>query len=80
VDVQSKREIYRLLHDFARAGNAAVIFCTEVLEVFEAADRVVVISDGRLSSALRIRDYGHIEKLATDVTQLERHARRPAAA
>jgi len=80
VDVQSKREIYRLLHDFARAGNAAVIFCTEVLEVFEAADRVVVISDGRLSRSLRIRDYDQVEKLATDVSQLERHARQPAAA
>jgi ABC-type sugar transport system ATPase subunit len=80
VDVQSKREIYRLLHDFARVGNAAVIFCTEVLEVFEAADRVVVISDGRLSRSLRIRDYDQVEKLATDVSQLERHARQPAAA
>jgi ABC-type sugar transport system ATPase subunit len=80
VDVQSKREIYRLLHDFARAGNAAVIFCTEVLEVFEAADRVMVISDGRLSRSLRIRDYDHIEKLATDVSDLERHTARQRAA
>jgi ABC-type sugar transport system ATPase subunit len=80
VDVQSKREIYRLLQDFARAGNAAVIFCTEVLEVFEAADRVMVISDGRLSRSLRIRDYDHIEKLATDVSDLERHIARSRAA
>ncbi len=80
VDVQSKREIYRLLRSFARAGNAVVIFCTEVLEVFEAADRLVVVSDGRLSRSLQIRDYDHVEKLATDVSKLERHARQPAAA
>ena len=80
VDVQSKREIYRLLRSFARDGNAVVIFCTEVLEVFEAADRVLVISDGRLSPSLRLRDYDHVEKLATDVSKLERHSRQPAAA
>jgi ABC-type sugar transport system ATPase subunit len=75
VDVQSKREIYRLLRDFARAGNAAVLFCTEVLEIFEVADRVVVVSEGRLSRSLPVRDYDQIEKLATDITRLERHSR-----
>ena len=78
VDVQSKREIYRLLREFARAGNAVVTFCTEVLEVFEAADRVLVVSDGRLSSSLAIRDYRDVEALATDVSRLERHARAAA--
>ena len=77
VDVQSKREIYRLLRSFARDGNAVVIFCTEVLEVFEAADRVLVVSDGRLSPSLRMRDYDHVEKLATNISKLERHSRQP---
>ena len=80
VDVQSKREIYRLLREFARAGNGVVIFCTEVLEVFEAADRVIVVSDGRLSPSLRIREYDHVEKLATAVARLERHFRPQSAA
>jgi ABC-type sugar transport system ATPase subunit len=80
VDVQSKREIYRLLHAFANAGNAVVIFCTEVLEVFEAADRVIVVSDGRVSPSRAVHGYDHVERLATDVTKLERHFRqRPAA-
>ena len=62
------------------------MYCTEVLEVFEAADRVIVVSDGRLSRALALRDYAHVEQLATDVTKLERHGRtqqgalRPAEA
>jgi ABC-type sugar transport system ATPase subunit len=80
VDVQSKREIYRLLRGFARAGNAAVIFCTEVLEAFEAADRVLVVSDGRLSHSLMIRNYDHVEGLATDISRLERHALGAVAA
>ena len=79
VDVQSKREIYRLLRGFARQGNGVVMFCTEVLEVFEAADRALVVSDGLLSPALRIRDYADVEALATDVSKLERHAHAAAA-
>ncbi|HET7717659.1 MAG TPA: sugar ABC transporter ATP-binding protein [Bauldia sp.] len=75
VDIQSKREIYRLLREFAAAGNAVVMFCTEVLEIFEAADRVIVVSDGRLSAPLTVRDFPHIEALAAAITRLERHTR-----
>jgi ABC-type sugar transport system ATPase subunit len=75
VDIQSRREIYRLLRDFAAAGNAVVMFCTEVLEIFEAADRVIVVSDGRLSTPLAVGDFPHVEALAAAITRLERHAR-----
>jgi ABC-type sugar transport system ATPase subunit len=75
VDIQSRREIYRLLRDFAAAGNAVVMFCTEVLEIFEAADRVIVVSDGRLSAPLKVADFAHVEALAAAITRLERHAR-----
>ena len=75
VDIESKREIYRLLREFAAAGNAVVMFCTEVLEIFEAADRVIVVSDGRLSASLQVRDFPHIEALAAAITRLERHTR-----
>jgi ABC-type sugar transport system ATPase subunit len=75
VDIQSKREIYRLLREFVTAGNAVVMFCTEVLEIFEAADRVIVISDGRLSASLQVRDFPHVEALAAAITRLERHVR-----
>ena len=79
VDIQSKREIYRLLREFAHAGNAVIMFCTEVLELFEAADRVLIVSDGKLSRPLTVKDYAHVEALATDVTKLERHGRAAAA-
>ncbi len=75
VDIQSKREIYRLLREFASGGNAVVLFCTEVLEIFEAADRVIVVSDGRLSASLQVRDFPHVEALAAAITRLERHVR-----
>ena len=52
VDIGSKREIYRLMREYAGGGHAVIIYCTEVPEVFEAADRVYVVSDGRLSEPL----------------------------
>jgi ABC-type sugar transport system ATPase subunit len=75
VDIRSKREIYRLLRDYVEAGNTAIMFCTEVLEVYEAADRAFVVTDGALSPAITVREYDHIERLATDITRMERHSR-----
>jgi len=79
VDIRSKREIYRLLRDYVDDGNVAILFCTEVLEVYEAADRVYVVADGRLSVDVAVRDYAHVEALATDITRLERHERQGGA-
>jgi ABC-type sugar transport system ATPase subunit len=74
VDIHSKREIYRLLRDYVGAGNAVIMFCTEVLEVYEAADRAHVIVDGGLSRTIAVDDYPHVEALATDIARMERHA------
>ena len=43
--------------------------------MFEAADRVIVVSDGRLSAPLTVAEHAHVEALATEVTRLERHGR-----
>lgn len=71
VDIGTKAEIYHLLREFAREGNAVVAFCTEVPEVFELADRAVVVTEGRLSDSLDITSYSHVEALAADITGLE---------
>ena len=40
VDVGAKREIYRVMSDFARAGGAVVMISSETDEVLGMADRV----------------------------------------
>ena len=75
VDIGSKREIYRLLREYAAEGNAIVIYCTEVPEVFDAADVVHVVSDGRLSRPLPVRAHDEVHQLAAEITRLERHGR-----
>jgi ABC-type sugar transport system ATPase subunit len=79
VDVGSKREIYRLMREYAAAGHAVVIYCTEIPEVFETADVVYVVSDGRLSDPLLVMTYLDVEALARAVTRLERHSTASAA-
>ena len=75
VDIHSKREIYRLLRDYVGADNTVIMFCTEVLEVYEAADRAHVVVDGGLSRQIVVGDYPHVEALATEISRMERHAR-----
>ncbi len=74
VDIGSKREIYRLMREYAAGGHAVIIYCTEVPEVFEAADLVYVVSDGRLSEPILVMNHADVESLAHAITRLERHA------
>ena len=77
VDIGSKREIYRLMREYAGTGHAVIIYCTEVPEVFEAADLVYVVSDGRLSEPLLVMNYADVEMIARAITRLERHSAVP---
>ena len=73
VDIGSKAEIYRLMREYAQTGHAVIIYCTEVPEVFEAADLVYVVSDGRLSEPILVMNHADVESLARAITRLERH-------
>ena len=55
------------------------MFCTEVLEVFEAADKVHVVSQGRLLPSLEVGGFDQVEQLATAVMALEQSGRPEAA-
>lgn len=80
VDIHSKNEIYHLLRDYAASGKVVIVFCTEVLEIFEVADCAYVVAEGQLSSRLAIADYEQVEQLATDIARLEQSlsAKAPA--
>ena len=69
VDIGSKREIYQLLRDFADDGAGVLMFCTEILEAFEAADRVLVFVQGRLAASIKTADHERIEELAATVAR-----------
>ena len=52
VDVGAKREIYRLMSDFAAAGGSVLLASSEVEEVLGMADRALVMRDGRVAGVL----------------------------
>ena len=69
VDIGSKREIYTLLRDVAEAGTRVMIFCTEILEAFEAADQVHVFHAGRLGPPIEPDGFDSIEAFASVVAR-----------
>ena len=69
VDVGSKVEIYRILRTFTDHGGSVVAYCTEIPEVFELADRAVVMAHGRVTGELNVADHGDIGSLAEAVAQ-----------
>lgn len=71
VDISSKREIYKLVREYVAQGNAAIFYCTEVSEVYDSADRVVVISGGKIRQVLDVWNYSDAESLAEAITQSE---------
>jgi ABC-type sugar transport system ATPase subunit len=73
VDISSKAEIYELLRGFAAGGGTVLLFCTEVPEVYEVADRLHVVSSGRLSAPLDVAGFVDMEALAKVVAALEIH-------
>jgi len=56
VDVGAKREIYRVMSDFASAGGAVVMISSETDEVVGMADRAIVMRDGRMVGKLSRAD------------------------
>ncbi len=59
IDVNAKFEIHNLLREFASAGMAVLLISSELEEVIQLADRIIVMHEGKLKG----------EVLATQATQ-----------
>ena len=80
VDIGSKAEIYAILRAFVDERHAVVLYCTEIPEVFDVADLLYVVAEGRLAAPLEVAAFGDVEELAAAAARLERHATRPGEA
>lgn len=56
VDISAKREIYRAIREQAAAGVAVVLLSTEIDELIELVDRVLVFREGTVGCELAHRD------------------------
>ncbi|MEO6527735.1 MAG: sugar ABC transporter ATP-binding protein [Gemmatimonadaceae bacterium] len=66
VDVASKRAIYALLDEMARGGTAVVVVSSDVRELMQLCDRIVVMSAGR--TVAELNPAGWSEALITELS------------
>jgi ribose transport system ATP-binding protein len=73
IDVGAKEEIYKLLHELATQGKAIIMISSELPEVLRLSDRIVVMSEGRVTGTLDGdgADQETIMKLATQNIEVE---------
>jgi len=56
IDVGTKAEIYQTVCDFAKAGLAVIFISSELTEVINVADRIIVMQNGRITGSVMRED------------------------
>ena len=56
IDVAAKAEIYEMVREFAQKGNAAIVVSSEVNELVDVCDRVLIMSRGEIVNELVGKD------------------------
>jgi ribose transport system ATP-binding protein len=77
IDVAAKRTIYRLLRGLAEAGKAIVMVSSELPELMENCDRIVVMSAGRLTAEFTPDEWSE-ERITAAAFRGYLHANPPA--
>jgi rhamnose transport system ATP-binding protein len=73
IDVGTKAEVHRLLSDLAGQGLAIVMISSELPEVLGMADRVLVVSEGRITAEIA-RDDATPENVMRAATRATVHS------
>lgn len=52
IDVGAKKEIYEVLNELKKMGKAVIMISSDMPEILGVSDRILVMSEGRLSGEL----------------------------
>jgi len=52
IDVGTKAEVYQMIHDFASQGIAVIFISSELTEVLNVSDQIIVLNNGRITGKL----------------------------
>ena len=63
VDVGARQEIYGVMRSLAKQGAAIMVFSSDVREMLEISDRVLVMRKGRIVSEVSPMEVGEHELL-----------------
>lgn len=72
VDVAAKTEIYKMIRNYAKEGNGAIVISSEVEELVEVCDRVLIMSKGEITAELRGEEITHDNILSRITSHAER--------
>ena len=68
IDVGAKRDIYLLIGEMVKNGKAVIVISSEIPEVMGLADRIIVMSEGRLTGEVGRPDFSQ-ERIMTYAAQ-----------
>lgn len=57
IDVGAKQEIYKLIGGLTESGKAVLLISSELEELLGLSDRIVVLSEGRMTGVLNKADF-----------------------
>ncbi|WP_140416612.1 ATP-binding cassette domain-containing protein, partial [Arthrobacter globiformis] len=63
IDIGAKKEIIRILRQFAASGKAVIVISSELEELLEVSDRIVVLRNGRVDDSYRGHQFTSEEAL-----------------
>jgi ribose transport system ATP-binding protein len=63
IDIGAKKEIMRILRQFAASGKAVIVISSELEELLEVSDRIVVLRNGRVDDTYRGHQFTSEEAL-----------------
>ena len=69
VDVGAKKELVKIVRDFANNGNGAVFVSSEIAELMSVCDRVFILKKGKIVSVLSHKEIESEEVLQNAVQQ-----------
>ncbi|MFJ5760458.1 sugar ABC transporter ATP-binding protein [Neobacillus sp. NPDC093182] len=57
IDIGAKAEIYKIITDFTSSGKSVIVISSEMPELFGTCDRIVVMSEGRLTGEFTRKEF-----------------------
>ena len=75
IDVGARQEIYRLMKNLAREGKAVIMVSSDMEELLGMSDRIVVLSEGRISGELTGNEFSQerVLELASPTSKEQRN-------
>ena len=64
IDIQAKEQIFTLVRNLARQGLAVLFISSEIEEVLDVADRILIMNQGRITGEVKPDEIGLEELLA----------------